>query len=452
MGSETDKINAQVRLNITTQLYLHSPFAIFSSILNAIIVMFVFHRITEPTILYGWGGILIAYLLMRFFFCRYVLKKGITLDNSTLRLHQFMITIFISGVLLGAAGVLFLSTEYPAYNSFIFFLMGGIFAGSAGAFAIDQRVFYLFSAPVILPVTVYSFMLGGNINTAMSFMGIIFIMMMVAVVRRMNTTMVEAFTLSFENKILAENTRQLNEKLRISNEKFRAFSFKDTMTNASNRRYINEILHPEIERFAFSLLQSLGDNDTNIIYGVYIVDIDHFKEVNDTWGHKCGDKMIIQFVQLLQSLIRKEDILCRWGGEEFVIILKRTDPDYIQTFAKKIIDKVRLTQFKMSNAMTIHKTCSVGYTKFPFFHHLPAALSLDQTIEIADQALYYAKENGRDKAVFAKYNAARANISTQEAAKSMMQDIEKHLQLSDITLTEYAQTGVDQDDKKRTDQ
>jgi len=442
MDSDTDKINAQVELKITNQLYLHSPFAIFSSILNAIIVMFVFHNIADPLILYSWGGIIITYLLMRFFFCRYVLKKGITLNNLTLRLRQFTITIFISGVMLGAAGVLFLSTDYPAYNSFIFFLMGGIFAGSAGAFAINQRVFYLFSAPVILPVTIYSFMLGGSINTAMSIMGIIFIMMMIAVVRRMNATMVEAFTLSFENKILAESTRELNEKLRLSNEKFKEFSFKDTMTNINNRRYITEILHPEIERFAFSLLQSLGDNDTSVIYGVYIIDIDHFKEVNDTWGHKCGDEMIIQFVQVLQSLVRKEDVVCRWGGEEFVVILKRTDPEYIQKFAKKIIDKVRLTQFKMSDSMTIHKTCSVGYIKFPFFSEQPAALSLDQTIEIADQALYYAKENGRNKAVFAAYNATQANISDPEAVQLMMQDIEKHLRLNDITLTEYTKMSV----------
>jgi len=452
MDLEADKINAQVTLKITNQLYLHSPFAIFSSILNAIIVISVFHNIADSLTLYCWGSVLFVYMLMRFYFCRYVLKKGITLDNLTLRLRQFMITIFISGVILGAAGVLFLSTGHPAYNSFIFFLMGGIFAGSAGAFAINQRVFYLFSAPVILPVTIYSFILGGSINTAMSLMGIIFIMMMVAVVRRMNTTMVEAFTLSFENKILAENTRRLNEQLRLSNEKFKAFSFKDTMTNASNRRYITEILHPEIERFAFSLLQSLGDNDSNVIYGVYIIDIDHFKEVNDTLGHKCGDKMIIQFVQVLQSLIRKEDILCRWGGEEFVIILKRTDPDYIQTFAQKIIDNVRLTQFKMNDSITLYKTCSVGYTKFPFFDELPAALSLDQTIEIADQALYYAKENGRDKAIFADYNTQQGNINNQETVQMMMQNITKYLHQNDITLTDQSNSQPKHTEENKTHQ
>ena len=66
--------------------------------------------------------------------------------------------------------------------------------------------------------------------------------------------------------------------------------------------------------------------DSDLIYGIFIIDIDHFKNVNDTWGHKCGDDVIIQFVKIIQSVIRKDDVLCRWGGEEFVVILKRNRP------------------------------------------------------------------------------------------------------------------------------
>jgi len=436
MDSATDNIKKQVALKITHQLYLHSSVAIFSSILNVLIVTVVFHNVADTVVLYTWATITILYLCMRLFFCRYVLKKGITLDDHRRRLKQFTVTIFISGVLLGSTGVLFLSVDTPTYNSFIFFLMGGIFAGSAGILSIQQRIFYLFAAPVILPVIIYSCMLGGSINNAMSLMGFIFSVMMISVVRRMNESMIEAFTLSMENKVLAEKTRLLNEKLKLSNAKFKTLSFKDTMTNAYNRRYIGEILNPEIDRFAFSLLQSLDSDNEKLLYGIYIIDIDHFKVVNDTWGHKSGDDMLIQFVHALQSLIRKEDILCRWGGEEFVIILKRTDPNYVQKFAQKIIDKIHSTKFKMNDSTQIHKNCSIGYAQFPFFDALPVALTLDQTIEIADQALYHAKENGRDKAIFAAYNTVQNNINSKEAAQLMMQDISKYLQCNDITLTD----------------
>ena len=207
MGS--DKIKQQVDLKITNQLYLHSPFAIFSTIFNTFVVVAVFHNIAPPIILHTWATVSILYLLFRFFFSRYVIHKTITLTNLKSRLNQFMITIFISGLIFGSAGILFLSSDYPAYNSFIFFLMGGMFAGSLGAYAINQHVFYAFSAPVFLPVTIHSFILGGPVNTAMSLMGVVFIIMMVAVVRRMNVTMIEAFTLGIENKLLAEKTRTI---------------------------------------------------------------------------------------------------------------------------------------------------------------------------------------------------------------------------------------------------
>ena len=440
---KAQKITAEVNLNITNQLYLHSPFAIFSTIFNTIVVVLVFYNRAPPLILFSWAILSITYLIFRFFFARYVLKNKITLNNLKARLDQFTITICISGIIFGSAGVLFLSADSPSYNSFIFFLMGGMFAGSMGAYAINQRVFYAFSAPIILPVLIYSLILGGTINTAMSLMGVVFIMMMMGVVRRMNMTIIEAFTLSIENKVLAEKTRNLNEKLKFSNANLKSLSYKDTLTNISNRRFLTEMLTPEIERFGYSLQRSIGDHhlnssskDANLIYGVFIIDIDHFKRVNDTWGHKCGDEMIIQFVNVIKSLIRKEDVLCRWGGEEFVVILKRTEPDYIHIFAQKLMHSIRSTTFNLSDSVTINKTCSVGYSKFPFLDNLPSALSLDQTIELADQALYHAKENGRNKAVIAQYNSEQGKITNLEESNAMMKDITQALADKHIIHTE----------------
>lgn len=439
---QTNKVDEQIDLQITNQLYLHSSTAIYSTILNTIIVFFVFQKIASPFTLYAWCSITIVFLLIRLVFCRYVLKQGITAKNLRSRLNAFSVTICLSGIIFGSAGVLFLSHDYPAYNSFIFFLMGGTFAGSAGAFAIKPRVFYAFSTPVILPVTLYSFILGGKINMAMSLMGIIFILMMLVVVRRMNIPITEALTLSIENKNLAEKTRTLNEQLKISNENFKMQSFKDTMLNVFNRRYVTETLNPEVERFAFNR-QRLADSDEpqhsaelGLIYGIYIIDIDYFKDVNDTWGHKCGDEMLIQFAHLIQSLIRRDDTLCRWGGEEFVVILKRTNPDYIQAFAKKLIATVEATPFKINDTTSINKTCSLGYAQFPFFEHLPLSISLDQTIEIADQALYYAKEHGRNKAVLAEYNHALNAINDVEETRRMMKDISHALAVKKIKFSE----------------
>lgn len=442
MSPNAQDVNLQIKLKITNQLYLHSPFAILSTIFNTIFVVIVFHNITNHSILFSWAGISIIYLLIRYFFCHYVIKQGLTLNNLALRLKQFTITICISGIIFGSAGILFLSENAPTYNSFIFFLMGGMFAGSAGAYAINQRVFYAFSAPVFLPVLLNTFILGGTINLAMSLMGVVFMIMMVGVVKHMNITIIEAYTLSVENIMLAKQTKCLNQKLKLSNDNLEALSYKDTMTNIYNRRYITNILEPEINRFAYSLQQSIDSQNAiqkNVIYGVFIIDIDHFKNVNDTWGHKCGDEMIIQFVTVIQSLIREEDILCRWGGEEFVIILKQAKPEYIHHFSQKLLDIIRVTQFKMNDSTTINKTCSLGYAQFPFIGHLPTALTLDQTIEIADQALYHAKENGRNKAILAEFNSKTTKEFNAEETRNMLKDISNALKTNNILLSNHSQ-------------
>lgn len=439
MATNIQDINQQIQLKITNQLYLHSPFAIFSTIFNTVFVVIVFHNRAEHNILYGWAAISISYLIFRYYFCNYVLKQKLTVNNLSLRLKQFTITIFISGIIFGSAGILFLNADTPAYNSFIFFLMGGMFAGSAGAYAINQQVFYMFSAPVFIPVLFNTFLLGGTINMVMSLMGVIFMFMMIGVVRRMNISLIEAFTLSIENKILAEQTKDLNKKLKLSNDNLKALSYKDTMTNIHNRRYITEILDPEITRFAYSLKKKINEHQklkSKLTYGVFIIDIDHFKDVNDTWGHKCGDDMIIQFVNVIRSLIREEDVFCRWGGEEFVVILKNSDCEYIHKFAHKLIKRIRLTQFVMNDSTRITKTCSVGYAEFPFISKLPLALTLDQTIEITDQALYHAKNNGRNKAVFAEYNDEKHKKISLEDAKTMMKNISKSIEVNHILLKE----------------
>ena len=115
-------------------------------------------------------------------------------------------------------------------------------------------------------------------------------------------------------------------------------------------------------------------------------------------------------------------------------LLKHQQPNHQQFLLLKLINIVEATDFKVSESKTIKKTCSIGFSTYPFFENLPIALSLDETIEIADQALYYAKENGRNMAVLAEYNAKEGNIVNQEDVQELIKDIPKALQLKNITL------------------
>lgn len=424
-----------VRLKITRQLYQHAAAAIFATIMNAIIVVLVFRDTVAWSYSLGWAGICVLYLLWRLYFTRTVLKKKLTLENYVRRHAQFAITICISGILFGSAGILFLAPGRPAYNAFIFFLMGGMFAGSMGAFAIDSMVFVLFSAPVMLPVTIHSFLMGGELNTAMAVMGLIFMAMMAIVVRRMNATMVDAFRLGIQNKLLARNTKKLNHKLILANKNLKRLSLYDSLTNIHNRRFVFDVVRNEVNRFGYTYGRiPVAAEEAATVYGIFMIDIDHFKQVNDGYGHACGDQFLIQFAAILKSLVRKDDVLSRWGGEEFLVVLKRTSPEYLGEFAAKVISAVAATSFRLNDSTTIRKTCSLGYASFPFLQSYPKALSLEQVIDLADKALYFAKNHGRNRVAKAEYLNSGSIPPREDLASVVMQDIDAAIARGEVII------------------
>ncbi len=194
--------------------------------------------------------------------------------------------------------------------------------------------------------------------------------------------------------LVAERTRQLREA-----------SLTDPLTGLRNRRFISEILSNDVSAFVGfkSHLQKARNNREtdmeNAVFGLFMVDIDHFKKVNDTYGHEAGDHVLKHFAAILSGSVRQDDTVLRMGGEEFLVVLKKTKPDYLPVFARKILDKVAATQFDLGDGSAIHKTCSIGYVAFPLYPENPELLTFEQSIMVADLGLYHAKKNGRNQAV-----------------------------------------------------
>jgi diguanylate cyclase (GGDEF)-like protein len=174
------------------------------------------------------------------------------------------------------------------------------------------------------------------------------------------------------------------------------------------------------EKRAFSL--------TANVMGIFLIDIDHFKEVNDTYGHTAGDNVLVSIARILKSAIRSDDFIVRWGGEEFLIILNNSNPEYLERFAKKILHTVNHSPLKLFNDKTISKTCSLGFAQLPFNREMPDFLTLEQSILLVDFALYTAKETGRNRAVFLKI---RENAPCDEKMKKDLITISKDSPIDD---------------------
>jgi len=176
---------------------------------------------------------------------------------------------------------------------------------------------------------------------------------------------------------------RMNKKLEELQNKLQEQANRDPMTNLYNRRYFHEVTANILEiakreKKPFSLI---------------MVDIDNFKNINDKYGHAVGDEVIKQLSLLLSKNVRSSDIVSRFGGEEFVILLPNTDLRGAQKIAAKIRESVENLQLHIDNK-TIHFTISLGVSNF-----LPGDDSIEEILKRADQALYKAKRNGKNRTV-----------------------------------------------------
>jgi diguanylate cyclase (GGDEF)-like protein len=127
-----------------------------------------------------------------------------------------------------------------------------------------------------------------------------------------------------------------------------------------------------------------------------LVDLDFFKHVNDMHGHRAGDQVLLQVAQVLGALARSSDYLARWGGEEFLLVFRPMGGRYLETIGQRIRSAIGNHPFDIGLAAPLHLTCSVGLSEYPLFRDAQQGLGWEQMVELADAALYWVKQHGRD--------------------------------------------------------
>ncbi|MBT4304531.1 MAG: diguanylate cyclase [Chloroflexi bacterium] len=184
----------------------------------------------------------------------------------------------------------------------------------------------------------------------------------------------------------AENISLALANLKLS-ETLRHQSIRDPLTDLYNRRFMEETLSREIQRAARSKMP----------LGVIMLDIDHFKNFNDMFGHDAGDAVLRELGVFLKSHTRGSDIACRYGGEEFILILPETQLEVVHERAETIRSQVKNISIHHRGQSLKSISLSLGVGVFPEHE-----TNTDSLIRCVDQALYQAKKTGRDKVVVAK--------------------------------------------------
>lgn len=190
------------------------------------------------------------------------------------------------------------------------------------------------------------------------------------------------------NKTLEEKVKERTSELTEAYKKIEKLALTDPLTKLSNRRHILDRIDHEIKRVKRS----------GKPFGIILCDIDHFKQFNDSYGHDCGDFVLVSITKEMKYMLRNQDHVSRWGGEEFLLILPDTDLAGCGIVAEKIRQRIAEENFKFQG-MDLSVTLTLGVTVFD------NTADIDSCIKDADNALYQGKEKGRNQVVICERGA-----------------------------------------------
>lgn len=187
----------------------------------------------------------------------------------------------------------------------------------------------------------------------------------------------------------------------VKDIRFEKPTFIDPLTGLFNRYYLYEFLPQEIKKSQFS----------DYSLGVFIIDIDNFKELNDTCGHLSGDEILKQFSEALKKTRRLTDMVIRYAGDEFMVLLPGVDKETGLSLGKRLVEQIAQTSFRAKDGQEIRLTISMGFSLCP-----ADSTEVDKLIDLADKALYLSKEKGKNQISYSQ------EVTLESAATQMALD------------------------------
>ena len=194
--------------------------------------------------------------------------------------------------------------------------------------------------------------------------------------------------------------KRQRDLLEEANKKLEIASVSDYLTGLNNRRYLRQTIERDIaltQREYKPFVEGRRDappEEADIAF--LLLDLDHFKAVNDNHGHDAGDAVLVGTAGILRQACRESDTIVRWGGEEFLIVARHIRREQATVLAERIRSAVEAHEFRIEPGGPLRCTCSIGLAVYPFHRRDPDRMNWEQVVSAADQALFMAKESQRN--------------------------------------------------------
>lgn len=223
--------------------------------------------------------------------------------------------------------------------------------------------------------------------------------------------------------LLYRKVRSANSMLQQANDQLAYTSTHDPLTGLLNRRSLQDYMASRTAKDERRKTQT--DHEAFIL-----LDVDFFKHINDHFGHQAGDVVLVELGRRLKKLTRTDDMVLRWGGEEFLILLRRIEQDALEQLVQRVLNAIGNTPV-VSGDHHIHVTVSAGFITMPFDGLSDEQLGWEKALQLADMALYLGKVHGRNRA----YGFKRLLKPFNEIQPQLEQDLSQAIEQQQVEMT-----------------
>ncbi|KTD54155.1 regulatory protein (GGDEF domain) [Legionella sainthelensi] len=338
----------------------------FNTILALLLTLDLLHNKAPPQLMI-WILFIILNSIIRWIFCHYVIRKHVYMTPKMLAI--FVLLTFFMGAIWGSCYLLMLHHISILQEFIIILVLGGMSAGAIASLSVYLPAYYAYVLPMFLPVITYNYLTFELDRAMLATMFLLFVLMLVTSARINNLLLNRVFRLSREKQVLIDDLHQL--------------SITDSLTGLYNRRYFESILKTEWgvaqrNHYPFILIS---------------IDVDNFKLINDNLGHPYGDHFLIFISELLKSSFRRSnDFICRIGGDEFSVILVNQSLQESLAICDLFNNKFHQNK-PQEEAIMEQITLSMGVAWIKSNY----SLQIEKLITCADEALYQAKNKGKNQ-------------------------------------------------------
>ncbi len=375
-----DTINAKVEIALVENIYAQANLGFIASIICSTMVMiFLCAAGTDETVVFSWYAVFILVAAARMILYKIFIRRSHKDANIRLWRNLFTVGALLGGIMWGLTGTSLLLPEQSSLErTFVLIILAGITAGAVPLNSYILEAIILFLLAALLPLVVHFFSISHILYFLFSFTITVFTAYLVSLSFKMHRIIYDALFLRFENDSLLVELQLAKEQLEITNKRLQKEATHDPLTQVANRHLFEVILQDVIKRSAHH----------HHSFALLYLDIDKFKEVNDTYGHHAGDQLLLVVIARIKNILRETDTVARMGGDEITIILENIpNLKRIAEIADRICQSIA-KPIKIDDIET-HVFASIGISLYPL-----DGTDSKKLIAVADRAMYFVKENG----------------------------------------------------------